>query len=156
MDALLILKWLHILSATVLFGTGLGTAAHLWMTHRTGNVSAIAVAAANTVRADWWFTLTSGIVQPVTGAGLIWLDGFNPLAPWLIAVYALDAVAGACWIAVVRLQIRASQLAREAALRREALPVAYFRVMRAWYALGWPAFLALIFIVWLMVAKPGS
>jgi uncharacterized membrane protein len=67
MDALLILKWLHILSATVLFGTGLGTAAHLWMTHRTGNVSAIAVAAANTVRADWWFTLTSGIAQPVTG-----------------------------------------------------------------------------------------
>ena len=97
-----------------------------------------------------------GAVLATTGAGLIWLDGFNPLAPWLIAVYALYAVAGACWIAVVRLQIRASQLAREAALRREALPVAYFRVMRAWYALGWPAFLALIFIVWLMVAKPGS
>ena len=155
MDAALLLKWLHILSATVLFGTGLGTAAHLWLTHRTGNVSAIAVAAANTVRADWWFTLTSGIVQPVTGAGLIWLEGYDPFAPWLIIVYALYAVAGACWIAVVRLQIRASRLAHDAALRSEALPATYFQAMRAWYALGWPAFLALILVMWLMVAKPG-
>ena len=156
MDAALLLKWLHILSATVLFGTGLGTAAHLWMTHRTGNVSAIAVAAANTVRADWWFTLTSGIVQPLTGAGLIWLEGYDPLAPWLIAVYALYAVAAACWIAVVRLQIRACRLARDAALQSEALPATYFRIMRAWYALGWPAFLVLILVMWLMVAKPGA
>ena len=155
MDVPLILKWLHILSATVLFGTGLGTAVHFWMTHRTGEVSAIAIAAANTVRADWWFTLTSGILQPLTGAGLIWLNGYDPLAPWLIGAYALFAIAGICWIAVVRLQISASRLARDAALQDKPLPPAYFKVMRAWYVLGWPAFLALIFIIWLMVAKPG-
>jgi uncharacterized membrane protein len=156
MDAFVFLKSLHILSATVLFGTGLGTAVHFWMTHRTGDVSAIAIAAANTVRADWWFTLTSGILQPLTGAGLIWVEGYNPLAPWLVTVYALYAVAGACWIAVVRLQILASRVARDAVLQRQPLPPAYFRMMRAWYALGWPAFLALILIFWLMVGKPGA
>jgi uncharacterized membrane protein len=138
MEAWLLLKWLHILSATVL----------------SGEVPAIAMATANTVRADWWFTLTSGMVQPATGAGLIWLGGYDPLAPWLIATYALYAVAGLCWIVVVRLQIRARDLARDAVRKAQPLPPAYFRAMRAWYALGWPAFLALIAVFWLMVAKP--
>ena len=155
MDTFLLLKSVHILGATVLFGTGLGTAMHFWMTHRSGEVPAIAVAAANTVRADWWFTLTSGIVQPLTGAALIRLGGHDPFAPWLIAAYALYAVAGLCWIVVVRLQIRARDLARDAARRNQPLPPAYFRAMRAWYALGWPAFLALIAVFWLMVAKPS-
>ena len=114
MDAYLILKWVHILSAAVLFGTGLGTAAHLWLTHRSGSVPAIAVAAANTVRIDWWFTLTSGLVQPASGAALIWLGGQDPFAPWLSVAYALYAIAGLCWAIVVALQIRARDLAREA------------------------------------------
>lgn len=155
-DPFPLLKSVHILSATVLFGTGLGTALHLWMTHRSGEVAAISVAAANTVRADWWFTLTSGIAQPATGAGLIWLGGHDPFAPWLMATYVLYAVAGSCWIAVARLQIRARDLAREAVLANQPLPPAYFRLMRAWYALGWPAFLALIAVLWLMVATPGA
>lgn len=156
MDAYLLIKWVHILSATVLFGTGLGTAAHLWMTHRSGTVPAIAVAAANTVRADWWFTLTSGIVQPTSGAALIWLGGHDPLAPWLIVAYALYALAGSCWVAVAVLQLRARDLARDATGSGQALPQAYYRIMRIWFGLGWPAFLALIAIFWLMVAKPGA
>ena len=92
MDPYLLLKWAHILSGTVLFGAGLGTAAHMWMTHRTGSVPAIAVATANTVRADWWFTASSGALQPATGAGLIWMGGYDPFAPWLLAAYALYLV----------------------------------------------------------------
>ncbi|MDF2764687.1 MAG: hypothetical protein K0S81_1681 [Rhodospirillales bacterium] len=156
MDAYLLLKWVHILSATVLFGTGLGTAAHLWMTHRSGSVPAIAAATANTVRADWWFTLTSGLVQPASGAALIWLGGHDPFAPWLSVAYALYAIAGSCWALVVALQIRARDLAQEADASGQPLPRAYFIAMRAWYGLGWPAFLALLAVFWLMVAKPGG
>lgn len=152
----LLLKWAHILSGTVLFGAGLGTAAHMWMTHRTGSVPAIAVATANTVRADWWFTASSGAIQPATGAGLIWIGGYDPFAPWLLAAYALYAIAGACWTVVAALQIRARGLAREALRSGGPLPAGYFRIMRAWYALGWPAFLALLAVFWLMVAKPGG
>jgi uncharacterized membrane protein len=156
MDAYLLLKWVHILSAAVLFGTGFGTAAHLWLAHRSGSVPAIAVAAANTVRADWWFTLTSGLVQPASGAALIWLGGHDPFAPWLAVAYALYAIAGACWAFVVALQIRARDLAREALASGQPLPQAYFTAMRVWFGLGWPAFLALIAVFWLMVAKPGG
>lgn len=156
MDAYLLLKWVHILSATVLFGTGLGTAAHLWMTHRSGSIPAIAVATANTVRADWCFTLTSGVVQPASGAALIWLGGHDPFAPWLSVAYALYAIAASCWVIVVALQIRARDLAREALAQGLPLPRAYFVTMRLWYGLGWPAFLALIAAFWLMVAKPGG
>ena len=156
MDAYLFLKWLHILSATILFGTGLGTAAHLWLTHRSGSVPAIAVAAANTVRADWWFTLTSGIVQPASGAALIWVGGHDPFAPWLTVAYALYAIAGTCWASVVALQIRARDLARAAIVTGQPLPPAYFAAMRIWFGLGWPAFLARIAVFWLMVAKPGG
>ncbi|HXV24481.1 MAG TPA: DUF2269 domain-containing protein [Alphaproteobacteria bacterium] len=156
MDGYLLLKWVHILSATVLFGTGLGTAAHLWMTHRSGAVPAIAVAARNTVRADWWFTLTSGIVQPTSGVGLIWLGGHDPFATWLIATYSLYAIAGSCWVIVALLQLRVRDLAQDAAVSDQALPPAYYRIIRIWYALGWPAFLALLAIFWLMIAKPGA
>ena len=156
MDAYLLLKWLHVLSATILFGTGLGTAAHLWLTHRSRSAPAIAVATANTVRADWWFTLTSGIVQPTSGAALIWLGGHDPFALWLLGAYALYAVAALCWAAVVALQIRARDLARAAVVSGQPLPADYFSAMRIWYGLGWPAFLALIAVFWLMVAKPGG
>jgi uncharacterized membrane protein len=156
MDAYLLLKWVHILSATVLFGTGLGTAAHLWLTHRSGSVAAVAVAAANTVRADWWFTLTSGLAQPASGAALIWLGGHDPFAPWLTVAYALYAIAASCWAIVAALQIRARDLARAAAAADAPLPPAYYRAMRIWFGLGWPAFLALIAVFWLMVAKPGG
>lgn len=156
MDSYLLLKWLHILSATVLFGTGLGTAAHLWMTHRLGSVPAIAAATANAVRADWWFTASSGVLQPTTGAALIWITGYDPFAPWLLAAYGLYALAGTCWAVVAVLQIRARDLAQEAARSGQPLPTAYFRIMRIWHALGWPAFLALTAVFWLMVVKPGG
>ena len=62
-DPFLWVKWLHILGATVLFGTGLGTAFHHWMSHRSGEPEAIAVATRNTVLADGIFT--GKVVEPV-------------------------------------------------------------------------------------------
>lgn len=153
-DLYLWVKALHILSATVLFGTGLGTAFHMWMAHRSGDVRAIATVARNIVIADWLFTTPAIVAQPATGIGLLYLGGIAPLSPWLIATYTLYAVAGLCWLPVVWLQIKARDYAVDAAARGMPLPTDYFRVMRLWFALGWPAFIAVIVITWLMVAMP--
>jgi uncharacterized membrane protein len=150
----LILKTVHVLSSAVLFGTGLGTAFHMWVTHRRGDVRAIAATARNVVRADWLFTATSGVVQPVTGLGLILLAGYDPAASWLVVTYALYAFAGTCWLVVVLLQIQVAAIARQCAADGAALPEAYHHAMRAWFWLGWPAFLSLIVVYWLMIAQP--
>ncbi|MEM7442974.1 MAG: DUF2269 domain-containing protein [Pseudomonadota bacterium] len=147
-------KWLHILSSTVLFGTGLGTAFHLWVSHRRGSPNQIALAARNTVLADWLFTLPSGVVQPLTGFWMIWLAGWDVWASWLVASYALFVLALGCWLPVVAIQIKAHRLAQAADRTDTNLPDRFYRLMRYWFWLGWPAFIGLIAIFALMVAKP--
>ena len=154
-DPVLALKWLHIMSSTVLFGTGLGTALQMVLAHRSRDVRAIAVVTRNVVKADWLCTLPSGIVQPLSGAALVVLSSWDPHAPWLIAAYALYALAGLCWLVVVALQLRMARLADGAARAGTALPPAYFALYRAWFALGWPAFVGLVIVFALMVFKPS-
>ena len=153
MTPYLTVKTLHILSATVLFGTGLGIAFFFWMGGRSGDDRAAYFAARATVIADLVFTTTAGIVQPLTGAWLIRAGGFDPADAWLLATYALYALAGACWLPVVWLQVQMrDQLAVK--LAGGAFDAArYGRYRRWWFALGWPAFAALVVIVHLMVAK---
>ena len=154
-DAYLWLKWLHILSSTVLFGTGLGTAFQMWSAHTRGDVRGIAVVARNVVRADWFFTLPAGVVQPATGLMLAARAGIDLSTPWLVATYVLYALAFVCWAPVVALQIRARDLAVQAAEANRSLPAEYYRAMRLWFALGWPAFIALLIVFLLMIAKPS-
>lgn len=153
-DSYLWLKWLHVLSSTVLFGTGIGTAFQMWFADRRGDVAAIAVVSRNVVLADWLFTLPAGIVQPVTGLALATAGGLSPFASWLVASYAIYGIALACWVPVVVLQIRVRDLSAQAAAAGAALPREYHRAMRWWFALGWPAFIGLIAIFILMIAKP--
>ena len=153
-DPDILLKILHILSAVVLLGVGGGTAFHMWMAHRSGDARVIAAAARSTVLADWLFTAPAVVAQPLTGMALIRMEGFDPTESWLVAAYGLYALAGACWLPVVWLQIRARDLAAAAMAQGTGLPEAYHRCMRAWFVLGWPAFAAVILIVALMVAKP--
>ncbi|MFI4986436.1 MAG: DUF2269 family protein [Alphaproteobacteria bacterium] len=150
----LLLKTIHVLSATVLFGTGLGTAFHMWLAHRTGDPRIIAAAARSVVLADCLFTTPAVIVQPLSGAALIWLSGSDPSAPWLVAAYALYVLTGACWLPVVALQIKVWHLAQAALMAGRPLPPDYHRCMRLWLALGCPAFAAVLAIFWLMVVRP--
>jgi uncharacterized membrane protein len=150
----LVLKTLHVLSSTVLFGIGFGSAFHMWVTHLRGDPRAIAATARNVVLADWLFTAPAGLAQPATGLGLIFLARYDPWAPWLLVTYAIYAMAGACWLIVVRLQMRVADIAARCVAEGVALPPQYHRIMRAWFWLGWPAFLGLIGVFWLMVAKP--
>ena len=155
MDGYLLLKTVHILSAAVLFGTGLGIAFFFLMGLRGGDPVGAWVAARTTVIADMLFTLTAGIVQPLSGFGLIRLAGYDPWAPWLVWTYALYLVALACWLPVVWLQLRLRDMLA-AKVRGEAIDEARFRrYFRWWFGLGWPAFVGLVAVFWLMVAKPA-
>ena len=153
-DPYLWIKWVHILGAAVLFGTGLGTAFHMFATHLRGDVNAIAAMARNTVLADWLFTAVSGIVQPLTGFLMVYLAARDPFESWLLVTYSLYVFAGACWLKVVHLQYRMRMFAIDAHERGESLPQEYHSAMRLWFILGWPAFLSLLLVFALMVMKP--
>ena len=154
MDPYLIAKWLHILSATVLFGTGIGTAFQMVWTMRGDRAEVVAGVGAGVVAADWLFTLPAGIAQPLSGVWLAHLAGFGLTEPWLLATYALYAVALAAWLPVVRLQYRIRDLCRSAG--PGPVPPEARRLYRFWFLLGWPGFGALVAVFWLMVSKPAA
>jgi len=155
MDPYLTLRWLHILSSTVLFGTGIGTAFQMVWAMRTGRVETIHSVASGVVVADWIFTTPAGVIQPLTGLWLIHLAGYDLTAPWLLATYALYATAFLCWAPVVVLQLKIRDLAGQALATGAPLPDLALRHFRIWCALGVPAFAALVAVFWLMVNRPG-
>ena len=154
MDWYLILKWLHILSSTVLFGTGIGTAFQMVWAMQTDRVETVHSVASGVVVADWMFTTPAGIIQPLTGLTLVHLAGYGWFEPWLLLTYAAYVLAFACWLPVVGLQIRIRALAGMALANGTPLPQQARHYYRLWFTLGWPAFIALMGVFWLMVAKP--
>lgn len=155
MTPYLVVKWVHILSAMLLLGTGLGTAFFMFFANRSGSVPAQAVVARLVVRADAWFTAPAAIVQPATGLWLAQAAGWPWATPWLVLSIALYAVAAACWLPVLWLQWRMAAIARQAVQAGTPLPPGYARLARAWEWLGYPAFAAMLAVTWLMVAKPA-
>jgi len=151
----LILKWLHILISTVLLGTGAGIAYFMWRAHRTRDARVIAAVAADVVRADFLFTATAVVLQPVTGFLLIRQLGYPWTVAWIHRALALYVLVGCCWLPVVWLQVQIRNIARRAAAEGVALPEIYHHYFRYWFVLGWPAFGGVLVIFWLMVAKPA-
>ena len=154
MDLVDLLRWLHVIGAAVLLGTGAGIAFFMLMAHRTGNAVLIAHTAATVVIADTLFTATAVIAQPVTGLWLAHLLGWSLLEPWLVLAIALYILTGAFWLPVVWIQIRLRDLARTAAASGAPLPPRYHRLFRIWFLCGIPAFFAVLTILWLMLARP--
>jgi len=150
----LFIKWLHILSATLMFGTGLGSAFYKWRTDRTGNLQAIYITNRNVVLADWLFTTPSVFIQPITGFWLIHRLDLPVLEPWVMVSLILFVIAGMCWLPVVYLQIKMSDMACDALQSNQPLPPGYQRLANTWFWLGVPAFSAIIAVYALMVAKP--
>jgi len=150
----LVVKWLHILSSTFLFGTGIGSAYYMLFTSISKDVRAIAVVSRQVVLADWIFTSTTVVLQPLTGFYLIYLAGFPLSSAWIVWSIGLYLVAGACWLPVVWIQLRMRDMAQQAAGAQAELPALYWRYLRIWVALGIPAFIAMMAVFWLMVAKP--
>lgn len=148
------IKWLHILSSTVLFGTGLGIAFFMWLAHRRGDVRVIAATARSVVIADACFTAPAVLIQLLTGWWLVSALGVPWTQRWLLHALALFVVVGACWLPVLWLQWHARNLAERAVANNTPLPDEFHRVMRWWFWLGWPAFISVLAIFWLMVMKP--
>lgn len=150
----LVVKWAHILSATLLFGTGLGSAFYMFFASLTRDARAVAVVVRYVVIADFVFTTPTIILQPLTGLYLARLAGFPLDGFWIVWSVVLYLLAGACWLPVVWMQIRMRDMAAEAARHSAQLPAKYWTYLRVWVALGGVAFLALVVVFYLMVAKP--
>lgn len=155
MDMELGLRWLHVLGACVLLGTGAGIAFFMLMAHRTGSPAIIAHTASVVVVADALFTATAVVAQPVTGILLAQETGWPLATGWILLSLVLYGVTGAFWLPVVVIQMRLRDLARRAAQTGGPLPDAYHRLFRIWFACGFPAFAAVLAIVWLMLARPA-
>jgi Predicted integral membrane protein len=148
------LKFLHIIGAAVLLGTGAGIAFFMLLAHRTGRAEVIAAVARIVVIADFLFTATAVVAQPITGLLLARTVGYKLTESWIVLSIVLYLVTGAFWLPVVWIQARMKTLARTAAERGGPLPEAYHRLFRIWFWFGFPAFGAVVAIFWLMIARP--
>jgi uncharacterized membrane protein len=150
-----VLKYLHVIGAAVLLGTGAGIAFFMLMAHLSGRVGAIAAVARIVVLADFVFTATSVVAQPVTGVLLAWQVGYSLAEGWIILSILLYIVTGLFWLPVVWMQMQLRDLAQEAAAASLPLPPRYHRLFWTWFVFGFPAFAAVLGIFWLMIAKPS-
>jgi uncharacterized membrane protein len=149
-----IVKYLHVLGAIVILGTGTGIAFFMLMAHRSRDPAFIARTAATVVIADMLFTASAVILQPVTGGVLMALSATLLAERWLVTSLGLYVVAGLFWIPVIFMQIEMRDLARRAASQQQPLPPRYFALFHRWLVFGIPGFGSVMMILWLMIAKP--
>jgi uncharacterized membrane protein len=149
-----VLKWLHLIGAAVLLGTGAGIAFFMLMAHMTKNPAIIAAVTRIVVIADFLFTATAVVAQPITGIALVEEVGYSLSDGWVLSSILLYFFTGAFWLPVVWMQIRMRDLAAAAAQARQALPKSYYRLFYTWFGFGFPAFGAVLAIFWLMITRP--
>ena len=148
------LKYLHVVGAAVLLGTGAGIAFFMLLAHRTGNAPTVAAVARIVVIADFLFTATAVVVQPITGVALAWHVGYSLWEGWIALSIALYIVTGLFWLPVVWMQVEMRDLALAAAKAGQPLPPRYHQHFRLWFIFGFPAFGAVAAIFWLMITRP--
>ena len=155
MSLYLLLKTFHILSSVALVGTGFGSAFYMFFANRSRSLAAQAFVARFVVLADWIFTTPAVILQPATGLAMLSLAGWPLSTPWVAWSLGLYVFAGACWLPVVWLQIRMKRMADASLQARAPLPALYWTYARVWEWLGYPAFVAMLIVYFLMVNKPA-
>lgn len=148
------LKFIHVVSSTILFGTGIGTACVMVYGHNTKKVNIIAAISRYVVFADWLFTTPSAIIQLVTGLVMVYLVGYSFAAFWIWGSIVGYFIAAFCWFPVVYLQIKMRNFAIQADETNAFLPEQYYRYYKIWFCLGWPAFISLLIVFYLMTNKP--
>lgn len=157
MDSYLFWKFAHVLSAAILVGTGIGIAFFCWFGSRQAiarhEIGALRIVLRFTVVADAVLTAPAVILQFVSGVVLVQQLGWSWKSPWVVTVLALFFLIGACWLPVLWIQMRLSQLANAAASVKELSP-AFNRLFRIWFILGIPAFASIVMLVFMMVVKP--
>jgi len=149
-----LVKYLHVLGAIVILGTGSGIAFFMLMAHRSGDAAFIARTASVVVLADMMFTLSAVLLQPMTGGILMTMSQTSPAEGWLATSLVLYAVAGLFWVPVIFMQREMRDLARVAAEKNAPLPPRYDVLFNRWFWFGIPGFGSVMTIVYLMIAKP--
>ena len=152
-----VLKYLHVIGASVLLGTGAGIAFFMLLAHLTGQATVIAAVARMVVIADFLFTASAVVIQPVTGIALAWNVGYSLGEGWIVLSIAFYILTGLFWLPVVWIQMEMRRLAEAAAAvpKDAPLPMRYHKLFRLWFAFGFPAFGAVLAIFWLMIARPA-
>ena len=148
------LKFLHIIGAAVLLGTGAGIAFFMLMAHLGRNPAVIAGVSRIVVISDFIFTATAVVAQPVTGVLLARTVGYSLSEAWIVWSIILYLITGGFWLPVVWMQMRMRDLAAQAVRDGSPLPRAYYRLFWLWFAFGFPAFAAVAAIFWLMIVRP--
>lgn len=154
METVDLLRWLHTIGAAVLLGTGAGIAFFMVMANRSQDPVVIAHTAKTVVLADFLFTASAVIMQPITGVLLAIEIGWSLTEGWLQLSVGLYILTGVFWLPVVFIQMKLRQLAHASAQASAPLPDQYHRLYRIWFACGFPAFLSVLGIFWLMLTKP--
>lgn len=154
MDIYFTVKTLHIISSTILFGTGIGIAFFMLRSYFTDDQTLKLYAAKNTVLADYLFTFPAVIIQPISGFWLVWNSGYNVMDLWLVISYILFIIAGLCWLPVVWIQIQLKNMLVKSTQENTELPKRYHSLFKIWFILGFPAFIGLVIVFFLMVIKP--
>ena len=156
-----LLKILHVISSTILFGTGMGTAAYMLLAHLRPDLVMRAQAFRQVVIADWLFTTPSAVFQATSGLLMVYIRGYYLQQPayqlhawWVQGSIMGYATAGICWLPVLYLQASMARMLQQAATQQSTLPKRYFIFFRLWFALGVPAFLSLIWVYYLMTTRP--
>jgi uncharacterized membrane protein len=150
-----VLKFAHVIGAAVLLGTGAGIAFFMLLAHRDGRPQVVAGIARIVVIADFLFTATAVVAQPVTGVWLALHVGYPLTEGWILLSVLLYLLTGAFWLPVVWMQMRMRDLAVEAATNGAPLPDDYKRLFGLWFVFGFPAFAAVLAIFWLMIQRPS-
>lgn len=153
MDSYLLIKMIHIISAVVVAGTGMGIAFFMFMASKTDDPKIVYNTAKTVVLADWIFTTPAVITQFITGILLMNILGYSYSSTWFITVISLFIFIGMCWLPVLKIQYRLKNLSYES-IEKEKLNSDFHKMMRYWILLGIPAFISIVIIFWLMVFKP--
>ncbi len=149
-----VIRWLHIIGATLLLGTGAGIAFFMVMAHRTKDAKIIAHTSHIVVIADWIFTASAVILQPITGVLLAQNIGWPLTEGWVLWSLLLYVFVGLFWLPVIWIQHQMMLIAKHALQDTTELPARYFKLFNIWFICGFPAFLGVLAIIWLMVSRP--
>lgn len=155
MDWYLTIKTIHIICSAILFGTGTGIAFFMYRSHFTEDLGKKFYAIQNTVLADYLFTLPAVIIQPVSGFWLITQGGYDWTQLWLVLTFVIYIITGLCWLPVVWIQIQLKNMLAENIDMGVELHDRFQRLFKIWLSLGFPAFIGLIIVFFLMVFKPA-
>ena len=154
-DLILAIKFVHVLSAAVMYGAWITVAGFMVLGYRAANPSVMALIAQFAVRIELFVIAGAIALQPVAGFPLAWAIGLNLLNEfWLYASLALYVAVVAVWVVVVRVEIRLRNIARDAALKRAPLADTYPRMFRIWFMLAAVFVAGMTMLMLLMVWQP--